>query len=101
MTFKELKLHERLLRALDELGYETPTPIQSDSIPHLLNKRDLLGCAQTGTGKTAAFALPILNFLLDDEANYRRLSENDIPLIQFNCRWLNDNTCYSHFDKII
>ena len=51
MTFKELKLHERLLRALDELGYETPTPIQKDSIPHLLNKRDLLGCAQTGTGK--------------------------------------------------
>ena len=72
MTFKQLKLHERLLRALDELGYETPTPIQSDSIPHLLNKRDLLGCAQTGTGKTAAFALPILNFLLDDEENYRK-----------------------------
>ncbi|MDD2391572.1 MAG: DEAD/DEAH box helicase, partial [Bacilli bacterium] len=72
MTFKQLNLHERLLRALDELGYETPTPIQSESIPHLLNKKDLLGCAQTGTGKTAAFALPILNFLLDDEANYRK-----------------------------
>ncbi|MFA5603285.1 MAG: DEAD/DEAH box helicase [Bacilli bacterium] len=72
MTFKELNLHERLLRALDELGYETPTPIQSDAIPHLLNKLDLLGCAQTGTGKTASFALPILNFLLEDEANYRK-----------------------------
>lgn len=72
MTFKQLNLHERLLRALDELGYETPTPIQNDSIPHLLNKKDLLGCAQTGTGKTAAFALPILNFLLDDEENYRK-----------------------------
>lgn len=72
MTFKQLKLHERLIRALDELGYETPTPIQNDSIPHLLSKKDLLGCAQTGTGKTAAFALPILNFLLDDEKNYRK-----------------------------
>ncbi len=72
MTFKELNLHERLLRALDELGYETPTPIQMDAIPHLLSRSDLLGCAQTGTGKTAAFALPILNFLLDDEENYRK-----------------------------
>ncbi|MDD4547642.1 MAG: DEAD/DEAH box helicase [Bacilli bacterium] len=72
MTFTQLNLHERLLRALDELGYETPTPIQNDSIPHILNKKDVLGCAQTGTGKTAAFALPILNFLLDDEKNYRK-----------------------------
>ncbi len=72
MTFKQLNLHERLLKASDELGYTTPTPIQTDAIPHLLNKKDLLGCAQTGTGKTAAFALPILNFLLNDEINYRK-----------------------------
>ena len=67
MEFKELNLNEKLLKAINELGYVTPTPIQSESIPHLLNKKDLLGCAQTGTGKTAAFALPILNFLLDNE----------------------------------
>lgn len=72
MTFKQLKLHERLLKALDDEGYKTPTPIQTDSIPSLLEGRDLLGCAQTGTGKTAAFALPILNSLLEDEVNYRK-----------------------------
>ena len=52
-----------LLRALAEEGYTDPTPIQSQAIPHLLAGRDVLGCAQTGTGKTAAFALPILHRL--------------------------------------
>ncbi len=63
MTFKELNLEESLLRALQEEGYESPTPIQAQSIPHSLKGRDLLACAQTGTGKTAAFALPILQTL--------------------------------------
>ncbi|WP_146892341.1 DEAD/DEAH box helicase, partial [Acetobacter oeni] len=63
-TFADLKLAEPLLRALNEEGYETPTPIQAQSIPYLLQGRDLLGLAQTGTGKTAAFALPILQHLL-------------------------------------
>ena len=63
MTFQELNLEESLLRALKEEGYETPTPIQAQSIPHSLKGRDLLACAQTGTGKTAAFALPILQTL--------------------------------------
>lgn len=63
MTFQELNLEESLLRALKEEGYETPTPIQTQSIPHSLRGRDLLACAQTGTGKTAAFALPILQRL--------------------------------------
>ncbi|NPD66125.1 DEAD/DEAH box helicase [Lichenicola cladoniae] len=62
-TFADLKLSEPLLRALTEEGYETPTPIQSGAIPFLLEGRDLLGLAQTGTGKTAAFALPILHRL--------------------------------------
>ena len=58
--FSELHLSEPLLRVLDELGYESPSPIQAATIPILLSNRDVLGQAQTGTGKTAAFALPIL-----------------------------------------
>ena len=62
-TFASLGLAEPLLRALDACGYATPTPIQSAAIPSLLAGKDLLGCAQTGTGKTAAFALPVLQHL--------------------------------------
>jgi ATP-dependent RNA helicase RhlE len=61
--FADLRLIEPLLRALGEEGYQTPTPIQEKGIPPVLAGRDLLGCAQTGTGKTAAFALPILQKL--------------------------------------
>ncbi|MGB0893392.1 MAG: DEAD/DEAH box helicase [Parashewanella sp.] len=60
-TFRELGLSEALLRSLDELGYEKPTPIQSASIDPLMAGKDILGQAQTGTGKTGAFALPLLN----------------------------------------
>jgi ATP-dependent RNA helicase DeaD len=59
-TFQDLGLSEPLLRALTEIGYEAPTPIQEKTIPPLLAGRDLIGQAQTGTGKTAAFAIPIL-----------------------------------------
>jgi ATP-dependent RNA helicase RhlE len=62
-TFEALGLSEPLLRAVAEAGYTTPTPIQHRAIPLLLSGRDLLGCAQTGTGKTAAFALPTLQNL--------------------------------------
>ena len=63
MLFEELGLSEPLLRAVASEGYSTPTPIQAEAIPHVLAGRDVLGCAQTGTGKTAAFALPILHRL--------------------------------------
>ncbi len=63
MTFKELEIIEPILRAIDAEGYINPTPIQEQSIPILLRGKDLLGCAQTGTGKTAAFAIPILQQL--------------------------------------
>lgn len=63
MTFEDLKLSEPLLRAVKDEGYTSPTPIQSQAIPPALEGRDVLGCAQTGTGKTAAFALPILQRL--------------------------------------
>ena len=62
--FTELGLHKQVLKAVIEQGYDTPTPIQEQAIPHLLDDRDLLGIAQTGTGKTAAFALPTLDYLV-------------------------------------
>ncbi|MEE4256892.1 MAG: DEAD/DEAH box helicase [Bacteroidales bacterium] len=69
MTFKELHLVEPILKALEEQGYTNPTPIQEQSIPILLRGKDLLGCAQTGTGKTAAFAIPILQHLYLNKLN--------------------------------
>ena len=63
MTFNELNLSAPLLRAVAEAGYESPSPIQASAIPPVLAGRDLMGCAQTGTGKTAAFALPMLDRL--------------------------------------
>ncbi len=62
-TFDQLQLSNPILKALDDVGYETPSPIQAETIPLLLDGRDVLGQAQTGTGKTAAFALPILSKL--------------------------------------
>lgn len=63
MTFEDLKLIPEILRALKTAGYTTPTPIQVDAIPPALEGRDIVGCAQTGTGKTAAFAVPILQHI--------------------------------------
>lgn len=69
MTFEQLGLIEPLVKALKTEGYTTPTPIQEQAIPVVLKKSDLLGCAQTGTGKTAAFALPILQMLHTENNN--------------------------------
>lgn len=63
MTFRELQLNELLLEGLDSMGFETATPIQEQAIPAILKGRDLIACAQTGTGKTAAFLLPVLDRL--------------------------------------
>ena len=63
MTFESLGLIAPILSALDDLGYEAPSPIQERAIPPALEGRDVLGCAQTGTGKTCAFAAPILQLL--------------------------------------
>ena len=65
MPFSTLKLHPSLLKGIKELGYTRPTPIQSEAIPPALAGRDVLACAMTGSGKTAAFILPILHKLLD------------------------------------
>lgn len=72
MQFQDLNLIDPLLRALRAEGYTEPTPIQEQAIPHLIAGRDIVGCAQTGTGKTAAFALPILQRL--HQANQNRAS---------------------------
>ncbi len=73
MTFTELNLIKPLLIALDKKGYSQPSPIQEQSIPHILQGKDIFGCAQTGTGKTAAFALPILQLLqANKKENQRR-----------------------------
>lgn len=63
MSFSNLSLAEPILRALEAQGYTTPTPIQKQAIPEILQGKDLLGCAQTGTGKTAAFSIPIIQNL--------------------------------------
>jgi ATP-dependent RNA helicase RhlE len=68
MTFQDLELIEPIRKALQEEGYTTPTPIQAKAIPIILQQRDLLGCAQTGTGKTAAFAIPMLQLLQNNPA---------------------------------
>ena len=77
MLFEQLSLIEPILKALSNEGYTKPTPIQEQSIPIILQRRDLLGCAQTGTGKTAAFAIPILQLLQQDIAD-----GNSIPGIK-------------------
>jgi ATP-dependent RNA helicase RhlE len=71
MLFNQLELIEPILKALDAEGYTKPTPIQQQAIPQVLAKRDLLGCAQTGTGKTAAFALPMIQLLHKHQATHR------------------------------
>ena len=68
MTFKELGLSDQLLEGLDAMGFETATPIQEKSIPIILDNKDLIACAQTGTGKTAAFLLPVLHQLIGTES---------------------------------
>lgn len=67
MSFENLNLTEPILKALKTEGYTQPTPIQLKAIPLVLNRKDILGCAQTGTGKTAAFAIPIIQLLNEDK----------------------------------
>jgi superfamily II DNA/RNA helicase len=71
MTFLELGLSPEVLRAVEEAGYAEPTPIQQKSIPAVLQGRDVLGCAQTGTGKTGAFSLPMIDILASSRARAR------------------------------
>ncbi|NBQ83674.1 MAG: DEAD/DEAH box helicase, partial [Alphaproteobacteria bacterium] len=71
MTFRDLGLTDPLLDAIEAIGYTTPTPIQEKSIPVVLMGRDVLGSAQTGTGKTASFTLPMIDILSSGRAKAR------------------------------
>lgn len=84
MTFKELKITEPVLKALSDKDYVTPTPIQEQAIPAGVEGRDILGIAQTGTGKTAAFAIPIIEQLMKKEKNPEK--ENNPSLSKNNKR---------------
>ncbi len=70
-TFPDLGLSDELLKAIGDVGYTTPTPIQAQAIPYVLQMRDVLGCAQTGTGKTASFTLPMIEILSTGRARAR------------------------------
>src|SRR6266478_6483514 len=74
MPFSQFKLHPDLLRGVKDLGFTRPTPIQADAIPPALEGKDLLACAMTGSGKTAAFLLPILNGLLQKPRTQQRMT---------------------------
>jgi ATP-dependent RNA helicase RhlE len=82
MLFKDLGLSAELLRAIDEQGYREATPIQQQAIPVVLERRDILAGAQTGTGKTAGFTLPILQ----RRASSRRRSSRASPSTAGTCR---------------
>ena len=69
MLFEDLGLIEPIMKALKTQGYTIPTPIQQQAIPVVLERKDLLGCAQTGTGKTAAFAIPMLQIFQQEKLN--------------------------------
>lgn len=81
MTFKELNIDQNILKALDAQGYETPTPIQSQAIPIVLDGHDILGCAQTGTGKTAAFSIPIIQLLCERSKGQTNAKRRDIKAL--------------------
>ena len=80
MSFSELALSEPILKAIDEMGFSTPTPIQLEAIPAVLSGRDVLACARTGTGKTAAFALPMIQRLEDSWVAVREIRTRSLVL---------------------
>ena len=79
MQFESLNIIEPILKSLKEEGYTTPTPIQAQAIPIILQGNDLLGCAQTGTGKTAAFAIPILQLLSANKTYDKKRKIRSLP----------------------
>lgn len=99
MTFSELNLAEPVLRAVALENYSTPSPIQQQAIPHLLAGKDVLGCAQTGTGKTAAFALPIIHTLHEKRNTDRRRAPRALVLTPTRELAAQVGACFSAFGK--
>ena len=81
MEFKELYISEEILKAIADMGFKSPSPIQEETIPPLLEGRDLIGQAQTGTGKTAAFAIPIIERIANDHPELFEVAKRpgDLP----------------------
>lgn len=99
MTFKELDIIEPIVRALNEKGYVSPTPIQQQAIIPALDNRDILGLAQTGTGKTAAFALPIIQQLYLSRANGKRREIKALILIPTRELAIQINECLKDYTR--
>ena len=97
MTFKELAIIEPLLRALNEKGHTTPTPIQQQAIAPALDNRDILGLAQTGTGKTAAFVLPIIQQLYLKKSSGRKKEIKALILTPTRELAIQINECLSDY----
>ena len=85
-TFQDFALPEALQHKLDALGFDTPTPVQERAIPAALEHRDILGSAQTGTGKTAAFSIPLLTKIMNHADIYASSSH---PRVNWRCKWMN------------
>ena len=86
MAFSQLSLHPSLLRGLKDLGFTRPTAIQADAIPPAMQGRDLLACAMTGSGKTAAFLLPILHKLIDERRGFWRRARRHLDDVRQSMR---------------
>ena len=99
MKFSDLPLDERLQRAIAEANYTLPTPIQEKAIPPILARNDLMGIAQTGTGKTAAFALPILQNLLRDGARNTSKSIRTLILLPTRELAIQVSDCFETYEK--
>ena len=79
MNFSDLGLCSEILSSINDIGYQTPTEIQKQAIPHILMGRDLLGCAQTGTGKTGSFVMPLIEILNSGKSKSRMPNRNIAP----------------------
>ncbi|MCL2434791.1 MAG: DEAD/DEAH box helicase [Lentimicrobiaceae bacterium] len=99
MTFKELNIIEPVLKALEEKKYSTPTPIQEKGIPVAISQRDLLGCAQTGTGKTAVFAIPIIQRLAKVASQDKHRPIRALILTPTRELAIQIDECFSHYGK--
>ena len=99
MTFKDLNITESILKAIEEKGYTVPTAIQEKAIPAALVGRDVLGCAQTGTGKTASFAIPIIQQIVQNKTSVKRRGIKALILTPTRELALQINECIGDYSK--